>query len=713
MNDALDNSQGLGNIEVIVKLEKQDSVRRGSVATPGRSGAVDKSKATPAADNRPLDSIEKDCNYEPVTPTKSSAIVVQGRRRKMARFRSPEKASGIKLKADKVAKTRQSPKKDTNDCAKSLDDESSGEDLAEDDDNGDDWEDDHAGVRSDDNTWNQVDKVIGSTGKPTHPNGRAEGRKLVSWHRTRMMEKLILHIVFECRRANINLPWDKIAHRLCPASSGAAAQQFINKMRDVLITEGHLVPPPIGKKVVFDPNIRGYIRDMDAKDPKTSRSVGWDEEIVDLKESLVIPGVSRGSGSYRRNKDLWSCRKSSIAEETPTKTVRARPRPNKHLSKSKPVPKDKASKNKRERSESLDPAEMPSDDDYNPGNRLKIKGSRKRKVKVKSERDYEADEDMEKTTDSDDESFGYSDDDAYLQDTPSKKKRSGNQAMTPVAALSVKLKLPPDMLSQFPEGITSNFAQDRFADDRIEDDEDVCFDNDEALEEAYHSKNTGINNSALNDDDDIFGPEGLSLDNNHGVELRPEALFNSIHIGDMDTACNFYGSRGPINAAGYVPGYNTAIGSHHFPAIGDPTFENTRSSNSYSDDHFLGMQSFNAVSALHTNMNLGNPNGIIQGFNRGRNSIDSSSQVTGFNPGNDGFDNRSANTSYGGREFDYGTEFNPGNDTFDHNSTKTDYGGGEFDYAMASIAPDQHFEPVMNWNEQHIADNSFKPGEGL
>lgn len=57
-----------------------------------------------------------------------------------------------------------------------------GEVLAEDGDNGDDWEDEHGGVRSDDNTWKQVDKVIGSTGKPTHPNGRAEGRKLVSWH---------------------------------------------------------------------------------------------------------------------------------------------------------------------------------------------------------------------------------------------------------------------------------------------------------------------------------------------------------------------------------------------------------------------------------------------------------------------------------------------------------------------------------------------------
>ncbi|RAL66362.1 hypothetical protein DID88_006031 [Monilinia fructigena] len=503
MSDALDSSQGPGNIKVIVKLEKQSSARRGYVATPGRFRAVDKSKATPAADDRPLDSIEKYGNYEPVTPTKSSARAFQGRCTKMARSRSPEKTSSIKRKADKFANTRQSPM-----CEKSGW-RTAGEVLAEDDDNGDDWEDDHAGVRSDDNTWNQVEKVIGSTGKPTHPNGRAEGRKLVSWHRTRMMEKLILHIVFECRRANINLPWDKIAHRLCPASSGAAAQQFINKMRDVLITEGHLVPPPIGKKAV----------------PKNISFCRVDEEIVDLKESLVVPGVSRGSGTYRRNKDLWSCKKSSIAEETPTKIVRARPRPDKQLSKAKPGRKEKTSKNKRERSESLDPAEMPSDDDYNPGNRLKIKGSRKRKVKVKSERNYDSDEDMEKTTYSEDESFGYSDDNAYLQDTPSKKKSSGIQAMTP-----------------FPEGITSNFAQERSTDDKIENDEDVQFDNDGALEEFYDSENTGINNSAL-DGDDVFGPEGLRLDNNHGVELRPEALFNSNYIGDMNTACNFYGSR--------------------------------------------------------------------------------------------------------------------------------------------------------------------------
>lgn len=526
-----------------------------------------------------------------------------------------------------------------------------------------------------------------------------------------MMEKLILHIVFECRRANINLPWDKIAHRLCPASSGAAAQQFIHKMRDVLITEGHLVPPPIGKKAVFDPNIRGYIRDMDAKDPKTSRSVGWDEEIVDLKESLVIPGVSRGSGTYRRNKNLWNSKKASMAEETPTKTVRARPRSGKQLSKSKPEPKEKTSKNQRERSESLDPAEMPSDDDYDPGNRLKIKGSRKRKVKVKFERKYETDENMEKTTDSEHESFGYSDDDTYLEETPSKKKGSKNHAMTPVAALSVKLKLSPDMLSQFPEGITSNSARDRSTDDKIEDDEDVDSNNDGTLDGSYHSEDTGIDNSA-SDGDDVFGT-GLSLNDNHGVELRPEVLFNSNYVGDMNTACNFHDSRGPMNAAGYVPGYNTAIGSHHFSAIGIPTFENTQSRNLYSDDHFFDMQSFNAVSALHTNMNLGSPNDMMEGFNGGRDGMESSSQVTRFNPGNDSFGLRSANTNYGGDEFDYSTGFNSGNSSFGHNSSNTNYGGSEFDYGMASIAPGQHFEPAMNWNEQYIADNSFKPDEGL
>ncbi|KAF7872490.1 hypothetical protein EAF04_003411 [Stromatinia cepivora] len=682
MTVSLDRNQDLENIDqCIIKVEKQESAHRGSVVTPAKSGAASRPTATPATTDRPIASIEADESYDPVTPSKSSTRAIRGKGRKRARSQSPKKAASAKVAADKVAKTRQSPKKkDTKKGLKNRQGELLGEILAEDDDNGEDWEDDYDGVRSDEVTWDQVNKVIGSTGKPTHPNGRAEGRKLVSWHRTRMMEKLILHIVFECRRASINLPWDKIAHRLCPGSSGAAAQQYINKMRDVLITEGHLVPPPLGKKAVFDPSIRGYIRDTDAEDPKAFRSVGWLENIADLKESLVIPGVSRGSGTYRRDKTRWQSNKTTIGEETPTKIVRARARPDKQLSKSTPKPKEKAVKIKKERSESLDPAEMPSDEDYDPGNRLKIKGYRKRKVKVKNERKYETDEDMDKATESEDESFGYSDGETYLEETPSKKKGSGNHAMTPLAAFPVKLKLSPDLLSQFPAGIASNSVQDMLAGNEMEDDG--------SIEEDHDDAETSIDGSAR-DGDDVFGPESLSLNNIHGVELQTQALFPpNNYVGGMNHNYGFYNQAGPMNAPGYTSAYTPGYNNHSFVEVQNASFENTHGSNSYTNGMFFDMHNFNPASNMHDGLNFGGLNDTMHDMNGGYDSTRSITHSTGVS---------SSNSS------------------FAQGSTSTDYDGGAFNYTNASIAPGQSFEPpdAGNWVQEFANSVPFRQDGSL
>lgn len=476
------------------------------------------------------------------------------------------------------------------------------------------------------------------------------------------MEKLILHIVFECRRAGINLPWDKIAHRLCPASSGAAAQQYINKMRDVLITEGHLVPPPLGKKAVFDPSIRGYIRDMDAEDPKTSRPVGWLEEIVDLKESLVIPGVSRGSGTYRRDKTRWQGNRSTIGEETPTKT-------NKKLPKPKSEPKEKAVKIKKERSESLDPAEMPSDEDYDPRNRLKIKGYRKRKVKAKTKRRNEMDEDMDKITESENESLGYSGSETYLKDTPSKKKVSDNNDATPLA-FPVKLKLSPIALSQFPAGVAGNSAQYASAGDNTEDNGDS--------EGVYDDAETAIDDSA-NDGDDVFGPDSLSLDNNRDLELRAHGLFPSNdYVGGMGHGYDFYNPRVSMNAPEYNPLYASAYNSNNFaePAF----FQNNDGANSFG---LFSMPNFNPASGMYDGLNFNGQNDTAQDMNGGHNST---------------------------RSFSLSTAVSSSNSSFAHGSTNADYDGGAVDYANASIVPDHGFEsPDGSWVQDYAANASFKP----
>ena len=103
-----------------------------------------------------------------------------------------------------------------------------------------------------------------------------------------MAEKLLLHIQYECSRHKVQLPWDAIAHRLHPGSSGAAVVQHINRLRRELVAEGHLVPPLSNRTAVnADLNIRGYIReDTKGDDCETTRPVGFDERIDDPKFNL-------------------------------------------------------------------------------------------------------------------------------------------------------------------------------------------------------------------------------------------------------------------------------------------------------------------------------------------------------------------------------------------------------------------------------------------
>ncbi len=106
-----------------------------------------------------------------------------------------------------------------------------------------------------------------------------------------MSEKLLLHLMYECSRHQVEIPWDAIAHRFHPGSSGSAIIQHLNRMRGTLIAEGHLVPPvpqKPGVRIHVDPNIRGYIRKYpeNADEQFTTRAVRFDEKIEDRKFNL-------------------------------------------------------------------------------------------------------------------------------------------------------------------------------------------------------------------------------------------------------------------------------------------------------------------------------------------------------------------------------------------------------------------------------------------
>jgi hypothetical protein len=86
-----------------------------------------------------------------------------------------------------------------------------------------------------------------------------------------MAEKLLLVIQYECNRHKIEIPWESVAHRLHPGSSGGAILQHLARLRPTLVAEGHLVPPAPqkpGSKAPIDSTIRGYVR----KDPRGSKT---------------------------------------------------------------------------------------------------------------------------------------------------------------------------------------------------------------------------------------------------------------------------------------------------------------------------------------------------------------------------------------------------------------------------------------------------------
>ncbi|CAM1503909.1 Fc.00g015000.m01.CDS01 [Cosmosporella sp. VM-42] len=125
------------------------------------------------------------------------------------------------------------------------------------------------------------------TEKDRKKNGRVAGRNLIIWGRPRMAEKLLLHIQYECQRAKIDLPWNAIAHRLKPGSSGAAINQHMSRLRRELIAEGHVVPPPTQKGGHIDSDIRGYVRmDMDGEDKESVRPVKYSESVEDRRFNL-------------------------------------------------------------------------------------------------------------------------------------------------------------------------------------------------------------------------------------------------------------------------------------------------------------------------------------------------------------------------------------------------------------------------------------------
>lgn len=138
-----------------------------------------------------------------------------------------------------------------------------------------------------------------------------------------MAEKLLLHLQYECARHKANIPWDTVAHRLHPGSSGAAVQQYLNRLRRELIAEGHLVPPPPTRPVAeaHDPSIRGYVRaDLDGEDKETVRPVKFDEPMEDRKMSLPsVDNFETNEAEYNGDDSDGEQRRVDYGSPTPSR----------------------------------------------------------------------------------------------------------------------------------------------------------------------------------------------------------------------------------------------------------------------------------------------------------------------------------------------------------------------------------------------------------
>ena len=148
-----------------------------------------------------------------------------------------------------------------------------------------------------------------------------------------MAEKLLLNLIYECNRHGVDIPWDAVAHRFHPGSSGGAIQQHLARIRPSLIAEGHLVPPPTTKpgtaRVGVDPTIRGYIRanNDDPSKALETRPVFYDEAIenrrYNLPDAMDVVGGGQFEAPIKTERVMDGVSTTPAAAQTPLKRAKS------------------------------------------------------------------------------------------------------------------------------------------------------------------------------------------------------------------------------------------------------------------------------------------------------------------------------------------------------------------------------------------------------
>ncbi|KJR87345.1 uncharacterized protein SPSK_01492 [Sporothrix schenckii 1099-18] len=248
-------------------------------------------------------------------------------------------------------------------------------------------------------------------------NGRLTGRDLIIWNRAYMDAKLLLTIQYECARHNIDIPWDAVAHRLHPGSSGSAILQHLARLRNTVFLNGHLVPPDLPKSNgARDPShytMRGFYR--------MPQNVRWSEGEPLFAAKRAITFKEKFEHSAHKYRDVFclpfdpdSALEDGILVDANNQVLRQNNRKipkskvkvgsaphKKRMAKdtssttdfappSKPTTKKKTLAKKAATSSS--PANLPSENELTPVRTTHRRSSRVKRVKTYHEADYEEDD---------------------------------------------------------------------------------------------------------------------------------------------------------------------------------------------------------------------------------------------------------------------------------------------------------------------------------
>lgn len=173
---------------------------------------------------------------------------------------------------------------------------------------------------------------------------------------------LLLIMEYELKRHGIIIPWDAIAKRLASEkdTTGACVQQHLSKLRKEMLARGSWVPPLSGKpkSKQQQSDIRGIVMVKKRDGEYETREISWTEDAFKYVDLVHINNAK--TIQYKKASDDGEDVPGSAA--SPLKTKRSA----------------------SDVLDEVDPADLPSDEDFDPSNKKSKKAKRVTRASTKS-----------------------------------------------------------------------------------------------------------------------------------------------------------------------------------------------------------------------------------------------------------------------------------------------------------------------------------------